>query len=492
LYGENRPDPTIARDHWGDRMFASDRLSPDFQSHVGVAVFSRRVIGQDATPFLNGLSSLLGSTEVLSALANVNGIRYDRESPKLFSLTVEETFRDARTIARAIRTLCDAPIAIFDASAELPGLMLLLGVRSALRRGVTVVIRVGALDVSSWRDLAFTIRELGLVAVQKRTDINFERDVREAVVEGLRRLARRPFHYSDLPAFDALRTLGGEQDDYVPREPTDQVLVLCSFDRIFEDVCWPELQRALRDTFTPGRDPGPARRVIDLRSPELVSRRLFEAIRRNSECVADLTFDKANIYFELGTRLVANALGARTIRCVDVNDEAANATSSADTRAIDDLLGTRAYRVQHGATERVTEALGLNAPWPGGTLTAGYWYEIAKDSVDIRQEGGGRTVDALLWSVMEDVAGRDRAQGATPVMFAASNPKIRAQARQFTFEAMLAYVLVSDKLPRTRQDQQKRALALLELEQILAELAVDDDERARLHGILESLKAGRS
>ena len=475
-------------------MFEPDRLSPDFQKRSGLLVYSRLAVGEELTAFKNSVTSVLKSKSVRSALVDAVGVTYE-EGTQLSSLVLEDALRDPRMIGRTIRTLCDAPIAVFDATIELPSLMLLLGMRSVVRRGITVVVRVGNLDAAVWQELAFTLREIRLVAVSNRSDLRFEQDVRHAVVEGLTRYARHPFSYSDLPAFDAIRALGGETDDYALRTPDDQVLVLCPFDRGYTRDCWPELQRALRDYWTPGTDLGPARRVIDLQSPELVGRRLFEAIRRDEECVADLTLNRPNVFFELGARLVANEFGARAVRCQDMpaaeRDNLIDERVAADAHRIDDIVGTQSYSVSPDLeATRVIDALRLGSRWQGGSLTAGYAFSIAQDSVDIRQEGGGRAIETLLWRTMEDVGGRDRTQKMTPVMYAYRNAAIRAQARRFTFETLLAYVLVTDKLPQARRDQDKRAIALLELEDILKDLTVDAAEQLRLKTLLQALNSG--
>jgi hypothetical protein len=498
LYDEMRPDPTTSRAHWSERMFTADRLAPNFRTRTGLLVYSKTVVGKDATALENGAKSVLTSSEVLSALRGVvDGAAYDEAELKrkgLPRLTLEDALHDARALGRTIQALCDAPVAIFEASAELPSLMLLLGIRAVVRRGVTIVVRVGRLDPAVWQDLAFTLREVRLVPVAARGDDVFERDVSRAVVEGLRRLARRRFSYNDLPAFDAVRALGGAKEDSVPRTAGEEVIVVCPFDEAYSRTCWPELQRATRPPGAPLDSAGPARRVIDLQSPELVGRRLFEALRRDEECIADLSLNRPNVFFELGVRLAAKRAGARVVRC-DVVPDAPTTEPPPwvvdDVRRIDAIVGTRSYAVQSTDDEITTtaaDALALDAPWPGGTLSAGYAFDIAQRSVDLEHEAGGRSVEALLWQAVEDVAGRDPGRDpAPPVLYADNHAALQAQVQQFTFDALLAYVVCTRYLRPELRNAERRAIAVHELNDLVKDLDVTGDERARLATLVRQL-----
>lgn len=487
LYEIADPDPTTMRAHWAAAMFDGHRLAPDFRKHSGIVVYSEKVVGKESQSFPNGISAALRSKEVLSALVEATGETFHR--PKVSPLRLEDALDGPRAVGRTIRALCEAPIAIFDATVQLPSLMFLLGVRAIVRRGVTVVVRVGSLNPADWQDLAFNLRELRIVPIQDRSGLEFERDVRTAVVEGLKHLARHPVHYSDLPAFAAIRNLGGDKDDYAARDGKEQVLVLCPFDIDYTRVCWPELQRALRDHWAPSTDLGPARRVIDLQSPELIARRLFDAVRRDVECVVDLTLNRPNVFFELGTRMVANENGARVIRCVDLPSADDSALVDEDRGRLDELLGPRPYYVGPTESNRVGDALRSELPWPGGTLTPSYWFAMAEGSVDARQEAGGRGVETLLWHAVEEAIGRDRVQaGGYPALYAGSNEAIQTQIREFAFHALLAYILLTDQLPPRRRDGVKRAIALSEIDDLFGDLAIDQQERLRLKDLIEELK----
>ena len=473
-------------------MLAPERLAPDFRNVPGVLIYSGSIVG-DATAFRNSVAAAVGNRRVLSALAEAFGQAYQ---PPLAvpALRIEDMLQNPRALGRAVRTLCDAPVAVFDGSEETPDLMFLLGVRAVVRRGVTVVVHVGKMDAAAWQKVPFNLRELRLVAISDRGNVqDAEPAIREALAEGLKQYTRRPSHYADLPAFEPLRKLGGHKDDYIPRTPQAEVLVLCTFDDSYSEKCWPELQRAIRNHWTPDDEGvGPARRVVDLQSPELVGRRLYEAIRRDAECVVDLTLDRPNVYFELGVRMVANDSGARVVRCRDLvprpGEEAPGIQQ--DSGRIDRLLGTRSYLISSDEPEQgVAHALIPDTEWPGGSVSREYVYMLAQTSVYLRQEAGGRNVETLLWSLMEEAIGQDRNQNMVfPVLYAAQSRAVSLQVRRFAFDALLAYIVFTGLLPDERRDGNKRAIALQQVEIMLEDLDLEPPEKDRLKALIAGWK----
>ena len=484
LYESNQPDVTVSRDHWDDRLLAANRLAPDAREHIGLLVYSRTEVGKDSQSLKNTISSAVLSGQVQSALGSAP------IAAKLALMPLDDALNGPRAFGRTIRALCDAPIVVFDGTHELPSLMLLLGIRSVVRRGVTLVVRKGDMNAGTWQEIAFNLRELRLVSIAKWSGLEAEEQVRNAVEEGLKLQFRRPFRYADLPAFDGVRYLGAKKEDYEARPRDTEVLVLCPFDGDYSTNQWPEVQRALRDTWGHRKDPGPARRVIDLQSPELVGNRLYGSIRRDAECVADLTLNRPNVFFELGARLVANENGVRVIRCTDVAVDNSSASVRADAAGLDLLLGTQSYKMDvANPKEEVAKAIRTDVDkWPGGAVTRGYAFAIAQDSVEIRQEAGGQGIASLLWNVKEETVGQDVKQNKSAPSMYGENLAIRAQARRFAFDAMLAFVLFTDSVPPERADPVRRANALGEMDELMNDLELDVAERTRLEKLLATLK----
>lgn len=321
LYKDGGEDPTLFR-KWEENTFRSTRLSPDVTKQPGLLLYAGDSLhGNEEAALKHSVEAVLKKSAIRTQLSEATGSDCP-EQVKIFCLRAEEAVKDPRAFGSTLQALCRAPVLIVDGSDVTPAMAFLLGLRSAVRRGVTLLFRVGKMDLDAWENLAFNLRELRVIEVSDRASLSrFEKPLATALEEGLRRYARRPFHYADLPGFDALRNLGSHEDDTSIRVPKEEVLVLCPFDKDYELLCWPQVQRALRDHFLGNDgDASPARRVIDLESPETLNRRLFESIRRDTECIVDLTRRKPNVFFELGFRLAAHPQGARIIRCQDLQD----------------------------------------------------------------------------------------------------------------------------------------------------------------------------
>lgn len=485
LYSKGETDPTLST-NWSKNAFATDRLGPSFVSVPGILLYS-----SDAMQHQNELDSLGNAVDAVvkgkairAQLTEATGHRYP-ESARVAQMSAQDALQDPRTLSRTLRCLCDAPVLIIDVTEDSPALMFLLGIRSVVRRGVTLAFRVGELNAQVWQKMAFNLRELRIVTVLDRTSLaGFERPLKIALEEGLRRYARRPFQYMDLPGFEALRNLGPDSDDHSPRKPDDEVLVLCPFDPNYEQLCWPEIQRTLRDHYADEDDDGPARRVIDVESPEVIGRRLFESIRRDEVCVVDTTLEKPNVFFELGVRTGAHEKGARLIRCVDLHD-----LPPTDTINVTKLLGVREYRVKEPKEPTLADALALEVDsWPGGDVSSGYAYEVIRRCIFARQESGGMAVLDLLWQTVECVTGKDRQRQASYPILYADNADVRSQTERFAFDALLAYVLLSASLDKTSRDESRRSIAFADLKYLLKDLDCDQKEADYLSNFIDHVE----
>jgi hypothetical protein len=195
-----------------------------------------------------------------------------------------------------IRALCRAKIAFIDITNFTPGSMMLLGVRSVVRRGVTITLlraRGG--------DLPWNIREIKsieldrLELIEESTLNHFGRTVADA----WRRFGTEPT-YSDLPVYDAIRSL--PLGDYSSIPPRQQMLLLCSFSDRY--------QRNLRFIRTTLHlfEQGDVIRTLDMHSTTLVGRALYDAIRRHDFCLVDWTEWRPSVFFEFGVRLAASRI----------------------------------------------------------------------------------------------------------------------------------------------------------------------------------------
>ena len=129
------------------------------------------------------------------------------------------------------------------------------------------------------------------------------------IERGFEELAAQP-RYLDLPAYDSLRDLapGGSSSGTIPL--TERVLVLCPYEEYYQQTrefvrLGIEEALQLRDVVEPK-----VLRLIDLESPQLVSRLLYQNIRRVSACVMDWSGFSPSAFLELGVRLAVSPWGA--------------------------------------------------------------------------------------------------------------------------------------------------------------------------------------
>lgn len=490
LYDRREDDPTLLTD-WSANAFERLRISPDVRKQPAALLYSAVTLGGESQE--HGLAymvqAVLKKSAIQSQLKEFTGTDPAAE-PEVLRLRIEDAVRDPRAFGCAIQSLCRAPVLIVDGSDVTPAMAFLLGLRSVVRRGVTILFRVGSMDVKAWEQLAFNLRELRIVELPSRSSVAAQGPLGLALEEGLRRYGRRPFHYADLPGFNALRNLGSHEEDTSIKTPNEEVLVLCPFERNYDHDLWPLIQRALIDQFCPDTEPGPARRVIDLKSPETLERRLFEAIRRDADCIIDLTFRRPNVFFELGFRLAAHLNGARVIRCEDFKGaiESPDVAPLKSTLDIETLVGAKPYTFIKAAAQSVKAAMCLDrAVWPGGQLSASYAFLVAQRCICTEQEGGGLDVLDLLWHAVESVGGKDRQRQATYPVLYIENPQVRRQTARFLFDGLLGFLLLSDKL-HPGQDASKRTVALAELRGFLEEMKLDDAEKSRLKKLITELE----
>jgi hypothetical protein len=210
----------------------------------------------------------------------------------------------------SVDALARADFLVADVTSFEPAVMLLLGIRSVLRRGVTVSVTAGDLrsderseekadgssdEKSDGSNLPFNVQETRVLSYD---DEDFYDDLHRAMAEGAANLARDA-NYLDLPAFHAVRAPRPETwaDDNVKN-----LLVLCPFGKSYSDFYRKKLRQVIRahtHTMTPLR-------MLDLRSPRLVGQALYEQIRWASHCLVDWSEWRANVMFELGVRLACS------------------------------------------------------------------------------------------------------------------------------------------------------------------------------------------
>ncbi len=282
---------------WGLVDLVSEAVAGDTGDRIWKAFRG----ASDGQKLVNGEQRALSENLVPSSLA-------------LSKFSVLEAFASGQALDRAVRAVAQADLVVFDVTGFEPGVMLLAGVRSACRRGLSVCSHGGGWMEGQPLGIPFNLQELNLNSHTKsRVAAGSSNPVVDRFVQrvetGFRQLAKQPY-YLDLPGYHALRQLGSDYAAASTIGVDDQVLVLCSFDKGFLDN-WQfvagQLKKALSGKNVKSKK---IERIIDYGTPQLVLQGLYEQIRRTAACVVDWSEFSASVFIELGARLAVSEWGA--------------------------------------------------------------------------------------------------------------------------------------------------------------------------------------
>lgn len=229
-----------------------------------------------------------------------------------YIINVSNVVSSKEMYENAISALCHSSIAIFDVTNYEPAVMLLLGIRSVVRKGVTILSTASPTAYEGHFEVPFNIKEVSVVSHSEKLHDNPMLPIGDRVLEGLDQLRRLP-NYLDLPSFEAIRTLPPDLESQTPKDYTEQVLILCPFGKEYGANNWRRHIRRNLGVYiqdSAGKvTPPDLIRTLDMKSPRLVSQRLYEMIRVTSMCIVDWTAWRPNVFFEFGVRLAANEIG---------------------------------------------------------------------------------------------------------------------------------------------------------------------------------------
>jgi Caspase domain len=243
--------------------------------------------------------------------------------------SVLDAFASGKALDTAIRAVAEADVVVFDITGFEPGVMLLVGVRSACRRWLSVCSHGAGWKEGLPLDLPFNLQDLNISSHSPRDSLvgpdprvkRFAKRVETGFVQA----SKQP-HYLDLPAYDALRQLGSHYTASSTIGPSERILVLCAYaaqnpsgefarpaptptDRMFEN--WQFVSSQLKQVLSQKKELEPAiERIIDYETTELIRHSVYEQIRRTAACVVDWSEFSASVFLELGARLAVSEWGA--------------------------------------------------------------------------------------------------------------------------------------------------------------------------------------
>jgi len=362
------------------------------------------------------------------------------------SLSVNTALSSQRNFNEAIRALCCADIAVMDVTGYEPGVMLLMGIRSVVRRGVTIVTSNKPADPAQWGELPFNIKDLYplSIAVPPTGDANSPEHpnlkLGEVIAQAYRDYLRLP-HYQDLPAYDPARHVHGEEG---PVEPERKILWLCSFSKKYASNYYAGyIQSCLANKFG---SPGRLERVIEIVSPQLLGQRLYSAIRAYSLCVVDWTFWSPNVFYEMGVRLAVSRFGPVCLLAKDQPELEGKPTKAMEKQrqSLGKLFAPVLYDQKdsgcalHAEVRRRYEDMrkyelpphDMPAPPTYGAFSYHHTFrEVARNLV-VGNEPGAKPPAEVLSRLVDDLLGRqDQQLPGLPVLFANENKELAAQVR---------------------------------------------------------------
>jgi hypothetical protein len=355
-------------------------------------------------------------------------------------------------LLEAVRLVCAASVAVFDATGFEPAVMLLLGIRAAVRRGVTILSIGGDYVLGNQLDVPFNLQDANIVS--HSTQQESAKDERmtpipllAARIERGLRLIGSPFYF-DLPVYEAVRRLPADRRGVRPAE--SGVLVLCSFAKKYIDKNWEQLLKkalfnqwgtlkAKHPTVNLADDTLGVARSFELNSPQLVSRAIYEEMRRAQCCVVDLTEWPSTVLFELGVRL---AVSPHPTACM-IERNGITADLSPACRSLLELLVPVTLRYDSGQSylkdEAYASAYGPKAVLSREGVAGGAVYRCVEKHLMVEMEPASRTVYRELLDSAQLFARQSLRGGATkPVGLFPGNRELTEKEEQADFERLLA------------------------------------------------------
>ena len=224
--------------------------------------------------------------EAVSALSSSSNFPCSVET-----LPILGAFNDLAAAGRAVDAVCRAPVVVFDCDGFEPGVLLLIGIRGALRRGISIcaaelsrsmfpVFVPYNLQCVSFADFSAAPDPAALLALTISLSLwEYEVDAT----------------YRDLPGYNAVRRSSG------PAVQRDGVLVLCPYAQPYTDVCWSGMLREALASVV--RKP---HRLADCISARLAADTFHTRLRENANCIADWTNVRPDLFYELGVRIAVS------------------------------------------------------------------------------------------------------------------------------------------------------------------------------------------
>lgn len=373
---------------------------------------------------------------------------------------IEDSLHDKAALQNVVAELCRADVAAFDLTDWDAGVIFLLGVRSVVRRGITIC-SIGSVEGVLSDAVPFNLQLLNISAHSAPKADEVSSHFADKIVTGFKELAALP-NYLDLPSYDLVRKIGGPelQGDIIPY--SEGALVLCSFEDSYTRDNW---NNYLRGDFLSewhgdvnSATPPQLQRLLDIVTPRLIAHKLFEVIRLTDFCLVDWTGMRPNVIFEAGVRMAVHPLGAvHILDKVDTVHDGPGSQSALiklfdpiryDKNSSDGDLASREMikcfkRSDEAAFDR---AIGVTSSSSGEAYNFNFIYEYAGKCLDVENNPPAMPlVDEMVRDAnflhMDDA----ESVGSSSLLYFDVNQKMKERARIAASERRLAAWLYLSK-----------------------------------------------
>jgi hypothetical protein len=162
--------------------------------------------GETGDRIWNAFCAAASNLRLVSGMQRTPPVTFEPSAVRIGVFSVLDAFASGQALDTAVRAIAEADIVVFDVTGFEPAVMLLVGVRSACRRWLTVCSHGAGWKEGQPLELPFNLQDLNINSHTPResrvgADPVVERFVRR-VETGFVQAARQP-HYLDLPAYDA-------------------------------------------------------------------------------------------------------------------------------------------------------------------------------------------------------------------------------------------------------------------------------------------------
>jgi hypothetical protein len=410
------------------------------------ANLSRCVLTLDpaaANPKGRWLPGLVNATTALLNLDKV--LPFD---PIPLALDPDKCASNPEALAFTARALSRVPIAIFNLGGKMgqenPTGMLLLGIRAAVRRGLTLVIFDRSDQEPDWDELPFNIRELLVLPLKSGQ----QPELYSVLRSGWTAMQLQTKGYRDLPVFDAVR-------HYARRSPPVpdgkvEIFALCPFNPDYLKNTWPKLFDLITAVGAHDKRRFDLKPVTEYLSPMLVSERVYDLTRFADRCMVDWTYWRANVFFELGVRLAVSKVPPI---CVIRSDQQHATNASA---ALLQTFSPIAYDLESGESAEGDFGqafLKAERQIRDRHHRLRQVYDASERNAGMDQELGYVPLEQELFGQVTSIIGSDFVREGSFKFLYSSNPSLsRQMLRNLVDRLDAALLLVESKIKRLKAD----------------------------------------